>query len=62
MSVQKLAYNWVEAAEATGYSVDTIRRAVRNNELVTRYANSKPVILASELAEWLESLGTEPKK
>ena len=62
MSVQKLSYNWVEAAEATGYSVDTIRRAVRNNELVTRYANSKPVILANELAEWLESLGTEPKK
>ena len=62
MSIQKLAYNWVEAAEATGYSVDTIRRAVRNNELVTRYANSKPVILASELAEWLESLSTEPRK
>lgn len=61
MSIQKLSYNWVEAAEATGYSVDTIRRAVRNNQLTARYANSKPVILVSELTEWLESLSTEPK-
>lgn len=59
MTTQKLAYNIEEAAEATGYSVDTIRRAIRNHELVARYANSKPVVLVSELTEWLESLPTE---
>lgn len=47
----KLAYNIQEAAEATGYSTDTIRRALRNNDLSARYANSKPVILAEELVD-----------
>lgn len=55
----RLAYSIVEAAAATGYSTDTIRRAIRNNDLTARYANSKPVILAGELQSWLESLPTE---
>lgn len=59
-NVPKLAYNYAEAAEATGYSVDVIRRAVRNSELTARYACSKPIILADELNEWLHSLPTEP--
>ncbi|SEI45733.1 hypothetical protein SAMN04487917_101396 [Arthrobacter sp. yr096] len=57
--MSKRAYNFEEAAVATGYSIDTIRRAVRNNELTARYANSKPVILIDELDEWLENLPTE---
>ena len=57
--MSKLAYSIEEAAEAAGYSTDTIRRALRNNDLTARYANSKPVILATELAEWLEALPTE---
>ncbi|MFF1828974.1 hypothetical protein [Paenarthrobacter sp. NPDC058040] len=59
MSIPKLAYSFEEAAVATGYSIDTIRRAVRANGLVARYANSKPVILTDELNEWLQSLPTE---
>lgn len=59
MTTQKLTLNIEEAAEATGYSVDTIRRAIRNNSLTARYANTKPVVLVSELTEWLESLPTE---
>ncbi|MEO5314193.1 hypothetical protein PV772_08735 [Pseudarthrobacter sp. CC12] len=59
MTIQKLAYSIQEAAEATGYSSDTIRKALRNNDLVARYANSKPVVLAEELADWLRSLPTE---
>lgn len=55
----KLALNFEEAAEATGYGIDTIRRAVRKNDLIARYANSKPVILVTELTAWLESLPTE---
>ena len=57
--MSRLAFNFDEAAEAVGYSVDTIRRAVRNHELTARYANSKPIILASELESWLESLPTD---
>jgi excisionase family DNA binding protein len=55
----KIAFSIEEAAEATGYSTDTIRRAIRNNEMTARYANSKPVILATELQEWAEALPTE---
>lgn len=55
----KIAFSIEEAAEASGYSTDTIRRALRNNDLIARYANSKPVILATELTDWLSSLPTE---
>jgi len=58
----RLAYSIEEAAEATGYSTDTIRRAIRNNDMTARYANTKPVILVSELEEWLTSLPTEAPK
>lgn len=58
----KLAYSIEEAAEAAGYSTDTIRRALRNSDMTARYANSKPVILATELSEWLSSLPTEVPK
>lgn len=57
----KLAYSFEEAAEATGYSVATIRTAVRNHDLIARYANSKPVIRTCELDDWLRSLPTEPR-
>ncbi|ALE91797.1 hypothetical protein AOC05_04820 [Arthrobacter alpinus] len=56
-----LAYNLEEAAEATGYSVGTLRIAIRRNDLLARYANTKAIILADELQEWLRSLPTEPK-
>ena len=57
--MSKVSYSIEEAAEATGYSTDTIRRALRNNDLTARYANTKPVILATELTDWLSSLPTE---
>lgn len=57
----KLAYNLDEAAAATGYSTSTLRIAIRRNDLVARYANTKPVLLAEELLDWLRSLPTEPK-
>lgn len=57
--MSRLAYSIEEAAEATGYSTDTIRRAIRANDLVARYANTKPVILAGELTDWLAALPTE---
>lgn len=56
----KLAFSIEEAAAATGYSTDSIRKAIRNNDLAVKYANSKPVILATELQEWLEALPSEP--
>jgi hypothetical protein len=58
----KLAYSIEEAAVATSYSTDTIRRAIRKNDLSVKYANSKPVILASELESWLNALPSEPPR
>ena len=55
----KLAYSLEEAETATGYSQRTLRRAIAENQLVARYANSKPVITAEELTNWLNSLPTE---
>jgi hypothetical protein len=57
----KLAYNLEEAAAATGYSTSTLRIAIRRHDLVARYANTKPVIMADELQDWLRSLPTEPR-
>ncbi|MDQ0849158.1 hypothetical protein QFZ65_001096 [Arthrobacter sp. B3I9] len=57
----KLAFNLEEAAEATGYSTGTLQIAIRRHDLLARYANTKPVILAEELLDWLRSLPTEPR-
>jgi hypothetical protein len=57
----KLAYNLEEAAAATGYSVSTLRIAIRRNDLLARYANTRAIILLDELQDWLRSLPTEPK-
>lgn len=56
----KLSFSIEEAAAATGYSTDSIRKAIRNNDLAVKYANSKPVVLASELESWLNALPSEP--
>jgi hypothetical protein len=57
----KLAYSLEEAAEATGYSTSTLRIAIRRHDLLARYANTKAIILADELQDWLRSLPTEPR-
>ena len=58
----KLAYSLEEAEAATGYSQRTLRRAIADDKLIARYANSKPVITAEELTNWLNSLPTEAPK
>lgn len=56
--MSKLAYNAHEAADATGVSVDVIRRAVRSGDLavVNPKVDGKPIakwlIPAPELARW----------
>lgn len=60
--MNKLAYTYEEAGEATGYSGTVIKRAVRDGDLSPSYANAKPVIREEELRRWLASLPAEPKK
>jgi len=56
---KKLAYTYEEAAEAIGVSITSIRRIVDRGDLVARYPTKKPVILATELEDYLEGLPTE---
>ena len=48
-----------EAASACGYSLESIRKAIRDNDLVPSYANAKPVIMVEELVRWLRNLPDE---
>ncbi len=57
--MEKLTYSYEEAAAASGYSVDTIKRAVGKGDLPTVRATvdgrhvAKPVIPAAALRAWL---------
>lgn len=57
----RLALTIADAAEACGYSSETIRKAIKENDLVASYANSKPVIMVDELSRWLRGLPNEPR-
>ncbi len=51
----KFAYSIAEAAEATGVSDRTIRRAIEAGDLAVRYPTSRAVIPVDELRAWIES-------
>lgn len=55
----KKAYTLSEAAEAVGTSVSNLRRCIGRNELTVKYIGFKPVVLATELDSWLQSLPNE---
>jgi len=55
----RVSYSLREAAEATGVSVDTIKRAIRAGNLVPRYPTSHGVLLEAELRAWVENSPTE---
>lgn len=56
---QKLAYTYQEAASSVGVSVRTLQRLVERGEIAVKYIGSKPVIRATELDAWLETLPSE---
>ena len=55
----RVSYSIPEAAEATGVSIDTIKRAIRAGRLVARYPTSRGVLLCDELRDWIENSPTE---
>lgn len=57
-----LALSIPDAAKATGYGINSIREHIELGNLTVRFANSKPVILVSELETWLRNLPSEPPK
>ena len=57
---QPLAYTLQGAADACGLSLSFLKLWVEGGELTRRYVGTKPLILASELLAFLESLPYEP--
>lgn len=48
-----LSLSLPDAAKATGYSLESIRKAIKRLELMPSYANTKPVVMVEELVRWL---------
>lgn len=57
--LDKLSYSYQSLSEVTDLSVDSIQKAVKNNELVASYFGTKPLILRDEARRWLASLPNE---
>lgn len=49
------------AALASGLSVREIQKAIAQGDLTPHYRGTKPLILHSDLVEWVESLPTTKK-
>ena len=51
-----------DAAAAVGYSETVLKEAINRGDLVPRYENTKGVIPADELLDWVKSLPPEPQR
>ena len=56
LGAQPLAYSAAGAASACGVGVTLIREQLRLGVIPRHYAGRKPLILASDLLDWLASL------
>lgn len=54
--ITPVSYDIPGAATAAGSSESVIRRAIAKGDLTPRYLGRKPLILRSDLLEWVESL------
>jgi hypothetical protein len=60
--LDKLAYSIPSLAAAVDLSVDTIRKAIDNNDLIVSYptrAGRKPIITRKNAEQWLDNLPVE---
>lgn len=53
-----VSYDLESAAAAVGLSERELRRVIAAGDLTPRYRGRKPLILRSDLLEWVESLPT----
>lgn len=58
-TLSKKGYTIPEAAAVASVGESTLRAAIKRGDLPQRYPSTRPVILASDLDNWLESLPTE---
>lgn len=54
-----VSYDLAGAADACGLSLREVQRAIRRGDLPVHYSGRKPLILASDLTDYIESLPTE---
>lgn len=59
VALAAVSYNMAGAVAATGIGETTISSAIRSGDLIAHYVGVKTVILAADLADWIESLPTE---
>lgn len=62
MTARPLAYTIPDAAVACAVGETVFREAVERGDVPKRYPSSRPIVLATELQEWLESLPLSPPK
>ncbi|MFF9565775.1 hypothetical protein ACF1AJ_20670 [Leifsonia sp. NPDC014704] len=60
--LQPIALSIPDAAAATGYSETVLKAAIARGDLAPHYENTKGVLLAEDLVEWVKSLPTEPQR
>lgn len=62
MTQSKKAYSLPEAAEVASVGLSTLKAAIERGDLPKRYPSGRPIVLATDLEKWLESLPTEAPK
>lgn len=55
----RISYTLREAADATGISERVIQRAYLGGQLPVHFVTSRPLILRTDLEEWIASAPTE---
>jgi hypothetical protein len=55
----KLSFTIPEAADVTSIGETTLKAAIDRGDLLKRYPSGRPVVLATDLQSYLESLPTE---
>jgi excisionase family DNA binding protein len=56
----RVSYTIPQAAEATGLSDRTIRRAIASGDLIAHFPTRKAVIRGADLDAWIEASPTSP--
>lgn len=59
LAINSVSYTLDGASKATGIGVTNIKAAADRDELICHWMGTKRIFLATDLADWIESLPTE---
>lgn len=57
--IEVLALSVADAAAAVSLSIDSIQKAIKNNDLAVKYYGAKPLVPVDALKAWFDSLDDE---